>query len=128
MSSSMSTQGATLKSSSPLAQNNGIGACRLASRRHLPTRSLPWCGGKLLNSPLSPQVHFALAHQRSPTVHRLEQRVEYEYRDFLHTRCQHERKRQRQVNTWDREKARTMELKHCDELAKKWKGNAGYVY
>lgn len=78
-------------------------------------------------SPLSSQVLFALAHQRSPTVHRLEQRVEYEYKDELNTRCQHERKRQRQVNTWDREKARNMELKSCDELSK-WKGNHGYVY
>jgi hypothetical protein len=47
---------------------------------------------------------------------RLEQRVEYEYKDFLVNRCKHERKRQRQVNTWDRQKARNMELKHCDEL------------
>ena len=67
----------------------------------------------------------AVAHQRSPTVHRLEQRVEYEYKDFLQTRCQHEHKRQRQVNTWDRVKARAMELKHCDELANKWKGHSG---
>mmetsp|Transcript_15417 Transcript_15417/g.33330 ORF Transcript_15417/g.33330 Transcript_15417/m.33330 type:complete len:165 (-) Transcript_15417:235-729(-) len=51
---------------------------------------------------------------------RLEQSVEYEYRDQLSTNCQYERAQQKRLYRWgEKEKARKMKLPHCDEL-KRW--------